>query len=103
MNGLFGLLYDALPVGPSQTLPSGKSSRGWTLREDRLNGNAMRFDWIHGSSDTAFTGDAAQRVALRDDVLAAAARVANSAGFRVKADGIGLLIVAASRNSLRNR
>lgn len=102
MNGLFELLYDSLPVGPSQMLPSGRNSRGWTLREDRLNAGAMRFDWIHGADATTFTGSAEQRAELRHDVLTAASRIANAAGFRVKADGIGLRIAAPSTRDARN-
>lgn len=101
MNGLFELLYDNLPVAPSRTLPDGTTTRGWTLRPERLNASAVRFDWIHGAAKVSqgHRGDVHERAALRDDVLAAAARVAREAGFRVKADGIGLVLVAPVRKS----
>lgn len=106
MNGLFGLLFDGLPVGPSQKLSTGAASRGWTLRPDRLSPTMMRFDWIHGSNqNTALghRGDAEERNALRDDVLAAAARIATTHGFRVKSDGIGLTIAAPASSTRSNR
>lgn len=94
-NGLFELFYDTLPVGPSQTLPGGRRSRGWTLRTDRLNASASRFDWIHGTTDeTGRLASSDERADLRQDVLDAAARVARAHGYLVKADGIGLTIVA---------
>lgn len=98
MNGLFEKFYDGLPVAPSQRLASGRRTRGWTLREDRLNANAVRFDWIHGTIDALHTTSTpGERDALRTDVLAAAARIATAAGFRVKADGIGLVFTPEKR------
>lgn len=101
MLELHRLLSVSLPVAESEPTTSGKPSRGWTLRRDRLNASAFRFDWIHGTGN-GYRGSAAERDALREDVLAAATRVAGNAGYRVKRDAIGLHI-GLSRTTANER
>jgi hypothetical protein len=93
MSGIFLILHNGLPVGPSQTLPSGRPSRGWTLRPDRVNPSAVRFDWLHGSGDaTLAPSDAAERDELRRDVLNAVRTLAANNGLRVRVEGTGLVL-----------
>lgn len=94
---LITALYEGLTrshgVAPSRPTSVGPTT-GWTLRADRLNAHALRFDWIAGSLPRVLPSDLATARADRSAaaILTAAADIATAAGFRVRPDGTGLYL-----------
>lgn len=86
---LYDGLFTTLMVAPSTAAASG-STRGWTLRPDPLNAQALRFDWIHGARP-AFVETETTALVQRQ-VLEAAETIATTCGYRARRDGSGLYL-----------
>lgn len=86
---LYEGLFANLMVTPSTTTASG-STRGWTLRPDPLNAQALRFDWIHGTRPTFVETETARLV--QRQVVEVAEVIATTFGFRARRDGTGLYL-----------
>lgn len=86
---LYEGLFTNLMVTASTITDTG-GTRGWTLRHDPLNAQALRFDWIHGPRPTFVETETAALV--QRQVIEVAEVIAITCGYRARRDGTGLYL-----------